>query len=52
MDDPLGDTKSVDDMVFDEFDYVSDFNLNEFCSFRLLWEVIDYCKDESMSFYR
>ena len=29
MDDPSGDTKSMDDMVFDEVNNIGDFNLSE-----------------------
>ena len=47
VNDPSGDTKSVDDMMSDEVNHVGDFNLSERDS---LWEVIIYCKDESMTF--
>ena len=45
VNDPPGNTKSVNDMVFDEIDHISYFNLYEQCNFRLFWEVIDYRKD-------
>jgi len=34
MDDPPGDTKSMDDMVFDEVDHIGGFNFSEWCGFR------------------
>jgi len=37
VDDPSGDIKSVDDMVFDEVNNIGSFNLSErykFCPFR------------------
>ena len=51
VNDPPGDTKSVDDM-FDEVDHISGFNFSEWCSFRPLWEVIGYRKDEPMTFHQ
>jgi len=44
-----GDTKSMDDMVFDEVDNISGFNFNKQCSFCPLCEVIGYHKDEPMT---
>jgi len=32
VDDPFGDTKSVDDMVFDEADHIGGFNFNKWDS--------------------
>jgi len=52
MDNPPGDAKLVDDMVFDEVDYIGGFNFSERCSFRPLKEIIGYRKDELMTFYR
>jgi len=50
VDDPSGDTKSVDDMIFDEVDYVGGFNFSERDSLCPLREVISYQKDELMTF--
>jgi len=36
MDDTPGDTKLVDDMVFDEVDHISGLNFNEWYNFRQL----------------
>ena len=52
VNDTPGDTKSMDDMVFDEGDYIGGFNFNEWYNFRPLWEVIGYRKDEPMTFRR
>ena len=49
MDDPPGDTKSMDYMVFDEVSNIGGFNFSErydFCPFR---EVIGYRKNELMT---
>ena len=37
-----GDTKSVDDMVFDEVDHIGGFNFSERCGFCPFQEVIDF----------
>ena len=50
MDDPPGDTKSIDDMVFDEVDYVNSLNFDERYHFRLLRKVVGNFKDVPMSF--
>ena len=49
MDDPSGDTKSVDDLMFDEVDHVGGFNFSERDSLCPLREVISYRKDEPMT---
>ena len=49
MDEPLGDTKSADDMVFVEVNNIGSFNFRERYNFRPLWEVIDYREDKSMT---
>jgi len=49
MDNPPENTKSINDMVFDEVNYATGFNFCERYDFRTLWEVINYCKDESMT---
>ena len=49
MDDPPGDTKSVDDMVFDEVNNIAGYNFGERYSFTLFWEVIGYREDEPMT---
>jgi len=49
MDDPSGDTKSMDDIVFEEVDDISRFNLSKRYDFCLLWKVTSYCKDEPMT---
>jgi len=36
MNDPSGDTKSMDDMVFDEDEHIGGFNFSEWCHFRPL----------------
>ena len=37
MDDPLGDTKSVDDIVFDEASNITGFNFSEQYNFLTFW---------------
>jgi len=49
MNDPPGNTKSKNDVMFDEVNHVSDFHFNKWYSFRPLWEIIDYHKDEPMT---
>jgi len=50
MDDPSGDTKSVDNMMSDEINHVGGFNFNKQNNLCSLWEVISYRKNESMIF--
>jgi len=45
-----GDTKLVDDMVFDEADNIYGFNFSKQRSFRLLCEVVSYRKNRPMIF--
>jgi len=49
VDNPTGNTKSVDDMVFDEVNNIARFNFAEWYSFRPHGEVISYCEDEPMT---
>jgi len=41
-------TKSVDDMMFDEVNNIDCFNFGEQYDFCLLREVVGYCEDEPM----
>ena len=52
MDDPSGDTKSVDDIVFDEVNNIICFNFSERYSFCSLWKVISYRKDELINLWQ
>jgi len=52
VDGPPADTKSVDDLVFDEVDHINDLNFSKQCNFCSFWEVIGYHKDKPMTFYR
>jgi len=49
MDDPSGDTKLMDDIVFDEVNNVSRFNFSKRYNFYPLWKVVSYRKDELMT---
>jgi len=48
MDDPPGDTKSMDDMVSDEINNIGSFNFSKWYSFRPFREVIGYSENEPM----
>ena len=50
MDDPLGNTKSVDDMVFDEANNIGSFNFGERYSFSTLQKLLGYSKDKPWPF--
>jgi len=52
MDDPPGDTKSMDDMVFNEVNTVGSLNFSEWYSFRPFRKVISYSKNKLMTFRR
>ena len=52
MNDPLGYTKSIDDMVFNEVDYVGSLNFGEWYCLRLFGKVLGDHEDIPMSFCR
>jgi len=43
MNNPPGDTKPMNDMVFDKVDHVGSFNFNKWYNLCPLWEIISYC---------
>ena len=50
MNNPPGYTKSIDDVMFNEVDYVGSLNFNKWYCFRPFGKVLGDCKDISMSF--